>query len=441
MGPARVGSMSIGPAGPRPAVMARMARMATGRAFIARVATGLRAPALTLALAARGREAAGEGRAQDAALFPVERGDVLSVTVLNEPSLSREVKVDALGRIMLPQIGSVSILGRDLDEIRAAIEASLSARHILRDPQVVVEVSAYRPFYVGGSVARQGAIAYEPGLTVRHALLLAGGVRRQGGAKELSALDLLAMRADWRANTFALLEVESRIARLQAELEDRRAVTPPEVADKAIPQADAAAILSLDSALLADQLDIRSAHARHMADLMRVTNVELDVLAKQTAHQQLESALQEQEVENAQTLVEKGLTSQVRVRELERERSQIARSVLEVQAYTARAQQNKETISYELQTADRKWRMDTRAALRDAVLERTGLQAKAELLTAKLLEAGITLSDGDRAAPPVPKVTIHRRLAGREQALAAGMETEIMPGDILDVALALDPQG
>lgn len=395
------------------------------------------------ALAAAGAIAvlAGGAAAQDAASFPVERGDVIAVTVINEPSLSREVKVDALGRIMLPQIGSIAIVGRDLDEVREAIEASLSARNILRDPQVVVEVSSYRPFYIGGSVAKQGAIPYEPGLTVRHALLLAGGVRRQDEQKEFSATDLITMRSEWRANAFALLEVNSRIARLQAELEQRPEAAPIDPSDQDVPQPDAAALLSLDSALLADRRDIRSANARHMQDLMRVTNVELDVLAKQTAHQQLESDLQEQEVQNAQTLVEKGLTSQGRLRELERERSQIARGVLEVQAYTARAQQNKETIGYELESADRRWQMETRAALRQAVLDRTELQSKAELLTAKLLEAGIHLSDGGKLAPPVPKVTIHRRTAGREETLAADMEAEVMPGDILDVALDLGPQG
>ncbi|WP_374302091.1 polysaccharide biosynthesis/export family protein, partial [Paracoccus sp. (in: a-proteobacteria)] len=141
-----------------------------------------RAPlAAPLALAGLLAASGGAATAQEAALFPIERGDVLAVTVLDEPSLSREAKVDALGRIMLPQIGSVSIAGHDLDQVRELIEAELSGRDILVDPQVIVEVASYRPIYVGGAVDTQGAVPFEPGLTVRHALLLAGGVERKDG--------------------------------------------------------------------------------------------------------------------------------------------------------------------------------------------------------------------------------------------------------------------
>lgn len=399
-----------------------------------------RAPlAAPLALAGLLAASGGAATAQEAALFPIERGDVLAVTVLDEPSLSREAKVDALGRIMLPQIGSVSIAGHDLDQVRELIEAELSGRDILVDPQVIVEVASYRPIYVGGAVDTQGAVPFEPGLTVRHALLLAGGVERKDGMAELTDLELVELRSEWAANAFALLEVESRIARLQAELEHRAEADIGAISNPGVAEEDAVAVTSLDSALLADRLQIRSADRTHLRDLMDVTNVELDVLAKQSAQQELESRLQQQELRNAQTLMEKGLMSQVRVRELERERSQLSRNILDVQAYTARAQQNKETIDYELEAADREWRIETRALLREAVLERTHLQAESERLAATMVAAGIHLT-GNRP-PPDPKVVIHRRSAGSEETFQAGMETEIMPGDILDVSIDASPQG
>ncbi len=334
--------------------------------------------------------------AQETTGLTIERGDVLSVTVIDEPTLGREAKVDALGRIMLPRLGSIDVAGQGLDRIRQTIETELSERDIILEPTVVVEVASYRPIYVGGAVAQQGAVPYEPGLTVRHALLLAGGVDLDE-SEDISAADLLAMNAEWRATAFALLEVNSRIARLEAELEHRAELRPLDVPAEDVAGSEAAEIRTLDSALLSERLEIRSAQEEHLHDLMGVIDVELDVLGEQAAHQQRESELQEEDVQNAQALLEKGLTSQPRVRELQREQLQLTRSRLDVQAYTARARQNKETIGYELQNSDRVWRIETRARLRDAVLERTEIESEAELLTARLLAAGMSPDGGTHA--------------------------------------------
>ncbi len=368
----------------------------------------------------------------------IERGDVLSVAVLEEPGLNREAKVDALGRIMLPQIGSIAVAGHGLEEIRDLIEAELSGRDIILEPSVIVEVSRYRPFYVGGAVAQEGALAYEPGLTVRHALVLAGGLERDGGGN-LSVSDLLEMNAGWRAAAFALFEINSRIARLEAELEHRRESRP--VAAEEVGEPEARAVAALDSALLADRLEIRTADQEHLRDLMAAVDVELDVLAQQRAHQEEESELQRRDVENARELLAKGLISQPRVRELEREELELMRGRLDVQAYTARARQNKESIGYELENSDRKWQIETRAALRDAVLERAEIKAEVDLLTANLLAAGIRLTDEATLAPPEPEVVIHRIVDGAETSLAAQMMTEVLPGDILEVSMAVPPQG
>jgi polysaccharide biosynthesis/export protein len=391
--------------------------------------------ALCLVVAA----AASPGLAQGMPDLTVERGDVLSVTVQEDPTLSREAPVDAFGRIVLPQVGSVEVAGQGLDAVGERIAVALAERDILRAPTVTVEVASYRPFYVGGAVTQQGAIPYEPGLTVRHALLLAGGLERDDEAGSPSVADLLEINAEWRATTFALFEVNSRIARLEAELDLSPEVRRPDAAE--VGEAEAEAVASLDAALLADRLEIRGADQQHLRDLMAAVDVELDVLSEQSDHLDEEAEIQGQDLDNARELLANGLISQPRVHELEREQLALTRTRLDVQAYEARARQNRETIDYELENAERAWRIDTRAALRDAVLERTGLAAEVELLAAELLASGIRLSDRVAPAELEPEVVIYRLVGGEEQALGAGMTTPVLPGDILDVAIAAPPQG
>ena len=56
---------------------------------------------------------------------------------------------------------------------------------MLVDPQVTVLLLEYRPFSIGGEVARPGSYPYEPGLTVIKAINLAGGPTEKGSVDRI----------------------------------------------------------------------------------------------------------------------------------------------------------------------------------------------------------------------------------------------------------------
>ena len=133
-------------------------------------------------------------------------------------------------------------------------------------------------------------------------------------------------------------------------------------------------------------------------------------------------------------LADKGLLSAPRMRELEREQSQLSRDLLEVQAFSARARQNKETLTHDLESANRKWRMEVQADLRDAYLDRGKAEAKLEMLRSSVVAAGIELSAEGPMGEPEPEIVIFRTLGGAEQRLAADMASAVLPGDVIQVA-------
>jgi len=362
--------------------------------------------------------------------YVVERGDVLSVIIAEEPKLNRETKVNADGRIMLPQLGGIPVAGTGLDAIRERIERELAKLDIIRSPTVMVEVATYRPFYIGGAVARPGAIAFEPGLTVRHALVLAGGPDKSA---QLTTTETLELQAKWRASSYHLLQVKSRIVRLEAELNRVGGPNLGALDTRSVSPQDAKGIISLDAGLLRDRLDEWSANQAHLKDVLGLVDFELDVLAKQTDYQEKERALQRDEVENARSLLNKGLIPLPRLQELERQESRLSRDLLESQAYAARASQNKATMKHDLDSADTKWRIEVRRDLSNAMLERTQLEAELEVIGNRLMVAGLS-PNGEGTMPRlVPEVVIHRSVAGRDQTLNATMTTEVQPGDVLDV--------
>ena len=366
--------------------------------------------------------------------LPLAAGDVISVVVEQAPSLNREARLDATGRITLPTVGVVDVADLPPDAAAQAIARALVERDIVLAPTVTVEVVKYRPFYVDGNVATPGSFDYQPGLSVRRALVLAGGVDTGRNPAGLSVADLMELDTAWREAAYALLEVNSRIARLQAELDRKPEIAPPEDPTGAVAAADRAAISSADGALLKDSLDNLDAEQKHLEDLRALVDYEIDVLAQQTQRHQEENALQQEEVDASRILSDKGLLSAPRMRELEREQSQLSRDLLEVQAFSARARQNKETLTHDLESANRRWRMEVQADLRDAYLDRGKAEAKLEMLRSSVVAAGIELSAEGPMGEPEPEIVIFRTVDGVEQRLAADMASAVLPGDVIQVA-------
>jgi polysaccharide export outer membrane protein len=84
----------------------------------------------------------------------------------------------------MPLIGSVAARGHTGKQLEQAIAAAL-ARGYIRNPDVSVEVSRYRPVFIMGEVGAPGQYSYVPGMTVQKAIAAAGGFTpraNQGGA-------------------------------------------------------------------------------------------------------------------------------------------------------------------------------------------------------------------------------------------------------------------
>ncbi|HVB89631.1 MAG TPA: polysaccharide biosynthesis/export family protein [Beijerinckiaceae bacterium] len=106
--------------------------------------------------------------------YTLASGDRLRVIVFGQDSLSNTYDVDGSGDISMPLIGLVNAKGLTTDDLQHAIESKLRDG-FLRDPQVSVEVQAFRPFFILGEVTTAGQYPYVSGMTVQTAVAIAGG--------------------------------------------------------------------------------------------------------------------------------------------------------------------------------------------------------------------------------------------------------------------------
>jgi len=152
--------------------------------------------ALWLAACSSGGPAQSTPVTLDSREYRLGVGDMLRVTVYNEPNLSGEFQVASTGDVNLPQIGGVPAEGRTVSELEDSAEEKLREGY-LKSPNVTIEVLNFRPFYILGEVNAPGSYPYVNGMTILNAIALGGGftyrasqdtvlLKRAGSESEIS---------------------------------------------------------------------------------------------------------------------------------------------------------------------------------------------------------------------------------------------------------------
>ena len=107
--------------------------------------------------------------------YLIQPGDVLDVSVWQEPDLQREVTVEPDGTLAFPLAGELSAVGKTVVELRKA----LTERLVKYMPDAVVTVAVKQPLgnkiYVIGKVNRPGEFLINRYVDVMQALSMAGG--------------------------------------------------------------------------------------------------------------------------------------------------------------------------------------------------------------------------------------------------------------------------
>lgn len=106
--------------------------------------------------------------------YTLDTGDVVRVTVYGDETLSELYRVDDAGEIALPLVGPVPVRGITTKETAGRIVMALSGGY-MRNPDVAVEISEYRPFFIQGEVTNSGQYPYVYNMTARAAISTAGG--------------------------------------------------------------------------------------------------------------------------------------------------------------------------------------------------------------------------------------------------------------------------
>ena len=121
--------------------------------------------------------------------YRLRPGDVLEISIFQEPDLRTQARIQADGSVTLPLIESVPAARQTLPELRSRL-ADLYDKDFLVRPQISLQIISYAPrsVQVIGQVNHPGAVALPPESSMRllEAIGFAGGFTRRADAARVT---------------------------------------------------------------------------------------------------------------------------------------------------------------------------------------------------------------------------------------------------------------
>ena len=121
--------------------------------------------------------------------YKIETGDVLTITVYEQPDLTTKARVGPKGDITFPLLGNVDLTGLTVSDVEEKITALLKEDYLV-NPQVNVFIEEYHPkkVFVMGFVNNPGEyeLSKDRPTTILEAITMAGGFKEgaaQNGTK------------------------------------------------------------------------------------------------------------------------------------------------------------------------------------------------------------------------------------------------------------------
>lgn len=361
-------------------------------------------------------------------------GDSLDIAVFGVPEFKRRMTVDIDGDVSVPFLGEVRASGLTLAGLRRVLAEALAKTGTFRSPDVTLELADYRPFFIGGDVARPGAIPYRPGLTVRHAVALAGGYDALRFRAENPLLSGPEFRSQYESLWTELVRKEARRISLQAEVDGKNSIDLSSLNGAPITPSVIREIAALEQ----KDLQLRqAARARELAFLMRAyAKAKTDAETLQTAIGEQGGAIAQQLSAAARTREGqlRGIVAASRVDEDNRSLAVLRSEQVEATAKLAQTAKEREELGKRLDGFADDYKAKIGRELQDVLIEIEKARSQIRSTGEKLIYTG-ALKAQLRGEAGGPTIVIHRRVSGEKQRLDASEDTEILPDDMIEVVI------
>ncbi|MBB4040793.1 polysaccharide export outer membrane protein [Microvirga flocculans] len=387
-----------------------------------------------------------------AAEYRLASGDTIELAIASTTQSQQRAVLGLDGTVSLPVLGEIKAAGLTLSELRSKVKAEIPKRMIrqrtaegreliftLLPDEVTVNIAEYRPIYISGDVSRAGEQAFRPGMTVRHALAVAGGY----DAMRIRLENPLTQMMDWKSEYEALqaqhAQVLLQIKRLKTELGEDSETSKNELERIGISED----LLAQISAVEDDRYNNRTESLKKETDYIRRRIVQSDtqigILSEQ---QQKEKEAMQSDLDDLKSLKEfhdRGTVPITRVMDAKRASLVSASRLLQTMAQLEQSRKDREEVARSLDKVGEERRDNLLQELQNATIQLSSIRPRLTALQQKLLAfSGNSRLQSSRDFSNRPEIFITRKVTDRYERITSNEDTELMPGDVIEIALRMD---
>lgn len=380
----------------------------------------------------------------------VDVGDVIEVVVARIPELQRRVTVRADGNISFPLLGSLAVVGLSPSQLEATIQATLASKafrmrtadgretDVLIDrDEVTATVVEYRPIYVSGDVSRPGAHAYRPSMTARQAIALSGGYDVLRGGPPNPYSEALDLEGEYQALWAEFVKEQARVWRIRSELGDKANLDQRTLMDIPLPWSTIAQIVKVETEhLLAREMDYQRQYT-FLKNVVARGEEQISVLLEAQEKEEEGVRSDAKELERAVELYGKGSLPSPRVMDARRAVLLSATRKLQTTTQLMQMRRQQDDLLRQMEKLADQRKIELLRELQEAGVKRDAVRTKLKTIGEKLQFTKVRskIARGDEVKPAI--VVFRKSDIGREH-LVADEDTELQPGDVIDVAVRLN---
>lgn len=386
--------------------------------------------------------------------YALQPGDQLEVSIAGLPDLSVAAAVDSEGMLDLAWIGAFRAEGQAVEDIEASARQAADGkilRQYNRDGQVyIIHVEGerldvrqvgHRPVILTGDVALSGQIPFSPGMTIREAVALSGGI--------LTMIDTALQAADpvriieWRGqlqqSAVTNADAVLRLWRIGAEIDEDWDATPPALADSVVPQATIDRLAEEQRALLRASERALNREATYYAAADQQAARRFALLTEQQTEQKAAAEFDMAEVERTRGLVERGLSPSAKLADIRRSATSSATQLLDIEEALSAAELARLRLAREYEQSQEQRRLDLLTERRQADADLRAAQIRITVLSQFL---GVAETGDLTTAMPTPdyRAVIFRRTTEGVVSRTALKDDALEPGDLVEIELIPVPQ-
>lgn len=380
--------------------------------------------------------------------YRIQPGDSVEFSAASSPDMNTRATVNIDGQISLPLTGALKVAGLTVSELQAKVRNEMSSKVfrrrasdgrelsvMLAPDEISVVVAEYRPVYVNGDVSQPGQQAFRPGMTVRQAIALAGGVDVMRFRAQNPLLDEADFRADYDAQWTLFATQQAKILRLKAELAGKSEFDPKQLQATPISNNKVKDIVNLEEAQLTARNNLNQKQRNYLQGAIATENDRISALSQQEDKEKLGVQADTEELERVKELFGRQTLPITRVIEARRTILLSSTRYLQTVAQRGVSERDRADLAAQLDKLPDERRQNLLTELHDTEMELDQTRSKLQALGDKLIYTGLVRSQLVRGHGGEPSIRIHRRTDTGVTSVEATQDEELKPGDVVDVAL------